>query len=68
MLQVTGEPLTQRTDDNEETLRKRLDTYSTQTVPILDFYQKLGLLVKVDASKTPEEVWQQVKGAVEKCK
>jgi adenylate kinase len=66
--QVTGEDLTQRTDDNEETLRKRLDTYCQQTMPILEFYDKRGLLSKVNASKKPEEVWQQVKAAVEKRK
>ena len=64
-MQVTGEDLVQRSDDNEETLRKRLDTYCTQTMPILEFYEKLGLLVKIDASKKPDEVWEQVKGAVD---
>ena len=57
-----------RSDDNEEVLRKRLETYHNQTVPIIDYYRKMGILVEVDASKKPEEVWEQVKNAVEKCK
>ena len=57
-----------RSDDNEDVLRKRLDTYHTQTVPIIDYYKKMGILVTIDASKKPEEVWEQVKNAVEKCK
>lgn len=34
----TGEPLTQRKDDNEATVRKRLDVYHQQTKPLVDFY------------------------------
>ena len=35
---VTGEPLVQRDDDREETVRKRLDVYQAQTRPLVDFY------------------------------
>lgn len=35
---VTGEPLIQRSDDTLETVNKRLDTYHTQTQPVIDFY------------------------------
>jgi len=34
----TGEPLIQRDDDKEETVRKRLDVYSQQTRPLVDYY------------------------------
>ena len=34
---VTGEPLVQRDDDKEETVRKRLDVYSAQTRPLVDY-------------------------------
>eukprot|EP00389_Voromonas_pontica_P013012 GDKH01020055.1.p1 GENE.GDKH01020055.1~~GDKH01020055.1.p1 ORF type:complete len:242 (-),score=40.05 GDKH01020055.1:142-867(-) len=53
---VTGDPLIQRKDDNEETLRKRLHTFHTQTTPLLDYYNKLGNLVTLDGSKKPKEV------------
>jgi adenylate kinase len=36
---VTGEPLVQREDDQEETVRKRLEVYHQQTKPLVDFYQ-----------------------------
>ena len=39
---VTGEELIQREDDKEETVRKRLQVYHTQTKPLVDFYQKLS--------------------------
>ena len=35
---VSGEPLVQRADDSEETVRKRLDVYHAQTRPLVDYY------------------------------
>ena len=35
---MTGEPLVQRDDDKEETVKKRLDVYSSQTRPLVDYY------------------------------
>ena len=35
---ITGEPLIQREDDKEETVRKRLEVYSAQTRPLVDYY------------------------------
>ena len=35
---VTGEPLIQRDDDKEETVKKRLEVYSSQTRPLVDYY------------------------------
>ena len=36
---VTGEPLVQRDDDKEETVRKRLEVYHSQTAPLIDYYK-----------------------------
>jgi adenylate kinase len=38
----TGEPLVQREDDQEDTVRKRLEIYHSQTSPLIDFYQSMG--------------------------
>ena len=38
---ATGEPLIQRDDDREETVRKRLEVYRQQTRPLVDYYQAL---------------------------
>ena len=37
---VTGEPLVQREDDREDTVRKRLEVYRAQTRPLIDYYQR----------------------------
>ena len=39
---VTGEPLTQREDDKEETVRKRLAVYHAQTEPLIAYYERWG--------------------------
>ncbi|MBK6591380.1 MAG: adenylate kinase [Burkholderiales bacterium] len=48
---VTGEPLIQRDDDKEETVKKRLDVYSAQTRPLVDYYS--GWAAK-DAASAPK--------------
>lgn len=39
---VSGEPLVQRDDDQEDTVRKRLEIYHSQTSPLVDFYQNMA--------------------------
>ncbi|XP_028404885.1 adenylate kinase-like isoform X2 [Dendronephthya gigantea] len=55
---ITGEPLVKRSDDNAETLKKRLESYHTQTSPLIDYYRKRGLHHKIDAAKSPDEVYK----------
>lgn len=57
---ITGEPLIQRSDDNENTLRKRLGTYHEQTGPVVDYYRKTGIWSKIDASAEPGVVWKSI--------
>ncbi|KAJ3147878.1 adenylate kinase [Irineochytrium annulatum] len=54
---ITGEPLIQRSDDNVGTLKKRLDSYHQQTVPVVDYYRRKGIWYGVDAAQSPEVVW-----------
>lgn len=49
----TGEPLIQRTDDSEETVRNRLNIYHQQTAPLVNYYQDWA---KQDASAAPTYV------------
>lgn len=54
---VTGEPLIQRSDDNVDTLRKRLSAFHSQTGPVVDYYKAQGLWVGIDAAQSPSVVW-----------
>ncbi|RLV86459.1 Adenylate kinase [Meyerozyma sp. JA9] len=56
----TGEPLVQRSDDNEEALKKRLGTYHKQTEPIVEYYKKSGIWSGIDASQKPSKVWADI--------
>jgi len=55
---ITGEPLIQRSDDNADTLKKRLVTYHQQTTPVVEYYQKTGIWKPIDASQEPGQVWK----------
>jgi adenylate kinase len=48
---VTGEPLVQREDDGETTVRKRLQVYHDQTAPLVDYYRRLAFDGSSDAPK-----------------
>lgn len=53
---VTGEPLIQRADDNEEALKTRLASFHKANVPVKEYYEQKGLCHTVDASKPIGEV------------
>ncbi|KAG7010172.1 mitochondrial GTP/GDP carrier protein 1 [Physcia stellaris] len=65
---VTGEPLIQRSDDNAETLKKRLSTYHEQTSPVVAYYKRTGIWKPIDASQEPGQVWKSLLGVFEKEK
>jgi len=58
---VTGEPLIQRSDDNVETLTKRLRTFHSQTGPVVDYYKVKGLWQGIDAAQSPSVVWENLR-------
>lgn len=60
-----GGALYQREDDTEEAIRRRLEIYESETAPLVAFYAERGLLARVDATGTPDEVTRRVLAAVE---
>uniref|UniRef100_A0A4W6FBY0 Adenylate kinase 2, mitochondrial n=1 Tax=Lates calcarifer TaxID=8187 RepID=A0A4W6FBY0_LATCA len=60
---VTGEPLIRRSDDNEATLRSRLDAYHRQTVPLVQYYRARGLHTAIDAAQNPNVVFASIVAA-----
>ncbi|KIY48144.1 UMP-CMP kinase [Fistulina hepatica ATCC 64428] len=47
-----------REDDNEESIKKRFDTYRDTTMPVIEYYQSLGKVYEIDASPSVEEVYE----------
>ncbi len=54
----------QRDDDNEATVRNRLDVYENSTAPLIDYYRGSGLLVEIDGDQDPEIVFTEVQKAL----
>lgn len=51
-----GGELIQRADDNEETVKDRINVYETQTAPLIDYYEKQDLVFTVDGSQGIDEI------------
>ena len=49
-----------RNDDTEEIAKKRFETYYEQTAPLVKFYEDKGVLYKLDANGSIEEVWNRL--------
>lgn len=61
-----GEKLVQRSDDQAETIRKRMEVYQSQTLPLIRMYEDQELLIRIDGSGSPEEVYRRVRAAIGK--
>ena len=59
-----GKPLTIRNDDAAETVAKRLETYHAQTEPLLEFYDRRGLLIRVEGQEKVEDTTALVEKAL----
>jgi len=63
---LTGEPLTHRSDDNAEALKKRLSSFHSQTQPLIEHYKKKGLLTSIEANRREPEVYSAIHEAFKK--
>jgi adenylate kinase len=61
---VDGEPLSQREDDREETVRKRLQVYRDQTTPLIDYYDEHDILHRFDGTRSPTEVHDHLRATI----
>ena len=59
-----GARLIQRDDDREETIRRRLEVYHAQTEPLIAYYDRAGLLRRIDGTRDAEEVHDHVRATV----
>jgi adenylate kinase len=59
-----GSRLIQRDDDREEVIRHRLDEYHSKTEPLIEYYEKQGILRRIDGSRDAEQVQNQVRATL----
>lgn len=62
---VCGGSLYQRADDAEETQKRRIEVYVSQTGPLVGYYQERGLLVEIDGERSIAEVQAELQKAIE---
>jgi len=53
-----------RADDNETTIRNRMKVYSSQTAPLIEYYEKKGLLAKIDGQGNIDEIYDRITAAL----
>jgi adenylate kinase len=61
-----GSELYQREDDKPETVKVRIHVYLEQTLPLIEYYQKLGVLSEVDGTKSIEQVTSNLLAAIQR--
>lgn len=54
-----------RSDDNIESIRKRFRTFKETSLPVVEYFEKQGKVVRVRAMEGPEGVYKQVRGELE---
>jgi adenylate kinase len=58
---IDGSPLITRDDDKPEVIHKRLETYREKTEPLVGYYEKQGLLRRIDGSVAPDDVGARIR-------
>ena len=61
-----GGELYQRSDEDEATVKTRLNTYVEQTKPLIDYYQAKGSLININGDQAMDEVFNDIKSSLEK--
>ena len=62
---ICESPIEQRFDDTVETVKKRINVYKEQTEPLINYYEKEGILRVVNGEQTPKAVFDDIKSAIQ---
>lgn len=58
---MCGEELILRDDDKPETVTNRLNVYHEQTKPLIDYYEKQGIVHTIDGTQTMDQVFSDIR-------
>jgi adenylate kinase len=61
---VCNSPIVVRADDQAETIRERLRIFKETTKPVIDHYDALSMLARIDATQDPEDVYEAIVGSI----
>jgi adenylate kinase len=59
-----GGELYQRDDDSEATVRNRLEVYRDQTEPLIDYYDRAGVVARIDGAQSPDRTYEDIRAAL----
>lgn len=59
-----GSRLIQRDDDKPEVVQKRLNVYHEKTAPLIEYYDELGLMRRIDGTRSPAEVHDHIRAVI----
>jgi adenylate kinase len=59
-----GGELYQRDDDSEATVRNRLEVYRNQTEPLIEYYDGVGVVARIDGAQDPDSVYEDIRTAL----
>ncbi len=62
---LCGSPVVQRSDETEEAIKVRLNTYKEKTAPLVDYYKNEGLLKSIDANTGSDKVCESIISTIE---
>jgi adenylate kinase len=65
---LDGSRLIQRDDDREEVVKHRLEEYRSKTEPLIDYYDEQGILRRIDASRSSDQVRDQIRATLAMAK
>ncbi len=60
-----GSELIIRTDDNAETISKRIDVYKSETSPLIDYFNEKNVMKKINGQGNIENIYEQIIGVIE---
>jgi len=55
-----------RSDDNLASIKKRFKTFQTESMPVIEYYNKLGKVLFINADRDPKEIFAEIKKAFDK--
>jgi adenylate kinase len=61
---LCGGELYQRDDDTEATVRNRLEVYRNQTEPLIGYYDRAGVVARIDGAQAPEKTYEDIRAAL----
>ncbi len=62
---LCGSPVVQRSDETEDAIKVRLNTYKEKTAPLVDYYKNEGLLKSIDANRGSDKVCESIISTIE---